>query len=60
MQTIQLELTLAQVNQLLDALGDQPYKQVYQLIQQIQQQAEAQLQQATADLGDGLAGQSEQ
>jgi DNA-binding transcriptional MerR regulator len=60
MQTIQLEFTLAEVNQLLDALGDKPYKQVYQLIQQIQQQAEAQLQQATADLDDGLAGQSEQ
>lgn len=60
MQTIQLELTLAEVNQLLDALGDKPYVQVYQLIQRIQQQAGAQLQQATTDLKDGLAGQGEQ
>jgi hypothetical protein len=60
MQTIKLELPLAEVNQLLDALGDKPYKQVYQLIQQIQGQAEAQLRQATADPDDGLEGKSEQ
>jgi hypothetical protein len=44
MQQVQLELTLAEVNQILDALGDKPYKQVYQLIIKIQQQAENQLQ----------------
>jgi hypothetical protein len=43
MQEVQLELTLAEVNQILDALGDKSYKQVYQLIIKIQQQAENQL-----------------
>jgi hypothetical protein len=43
MQEIQLKLTLAEVNQILDALGDKSYKQVYQLIIKIQQQAESQL-----------------
>ena len=42
-QQVQLELTLAEVNQILDALGDKSYKQVYQLIIKIQQQAESQL-----------------
>jgi hypothetical protein len=44
MQEVQLELTLGEVNQILDALGEQSYKQVYQLIIKIQQQAESQLQ----------------
>lgn len=44
MQEIQLQLTLPEVNQILDALGEKSYKQVYQLIIKIQQQAEAQLQ----------------
>lgn len=44
MQTIQLELSLADVNQILDALGQKPYREVYELIATIQQQASAQLQ----------------
>ena len=44
MQEVQLQLTLAEVNQILDALGEKSYKQVYQLIIKIQQQAESQLQ----------------
>jgi hypothetical protein len=44
MQEVQLQLTLAEVNQILDALGEKSYKQVYQLIIKIQQQAEGQLQ----------------
>ncbi|KOP26854.1 hypothetical protein AMR41_07995 [Hapalosiphon sp. MRB220] len=44
MQDIQLLLTVPEVNQILDALGEKSYKQVYQLIIKIQQQAEAQLQ----------------
>ena len=44
MQEVQLQLTLAEVNQILDALGDKSYKAVYQLIIKIQQQAENQLQ----------------
>jgi hypothetical protein len=45
MQEVQLQLTLAEVNQILDALGEKSYKQVYQLIIKIQRQAENQLQQ---------------
>ena len=45
MQEVQLQLTLAEVNQILDALGEKSYKQVYQLIIKIQQQAGNQLQQ---------------
>lgn len=44
METIQLTLTLAEINQILEALGSQPYAKVYQLIGKLQQQAEAQLQ----------------
>jgi hypothetical protein len=44
MQEVQLELTVAEVNQILDALGDKSYKQVYQLIIKIRQQSEDQLQ----------------
>jgi hypothetical protein len=43
METLKLELALAEINQLLDVLGDRPYKEVYQLITKIQRQAEAQL-----------------
>lgn len=40
---IQLQLTVEEVNQILAALGDQPYAKVYQLIQKIHQQAQAQV-----------------
>lgn len=40
---IQLELNINDVNQILEALGDQPYKNVFQLILKIQQQAGSQL-----------------
>jgi hypothetical protein len=43
MQEVQLQLTLGEVNQILDALSEKSYKQVYQLIIKIQQQAESQL-----------------
>lgn len=43
-QEIQLTLSLGEVNQILDALGNIPYRQIYQLIGKIQTQAEAQLQ----------------
>lgn len=43
MKTIQLTLTLDEVNQILDALGQQSYIQVYQLIASIQRQANDQL-----------------
>jgi hypothetical protein len=44
-EEISLNLTLGEVNQVLDALGALPYRQVYQLIGKIQRQGESQLQQ---------------
>ncbi|MCA2709847.1 MAG: hypothetical protein IM473_04565 [Microcystis sp. M015S2] len=44
-EEISLRLTLGEVNQVLEALGTMPYRQVYQLIGKIQRQGEAQLQQ---------------
>ncbi|NVB43287.1 hypothetical protein G6O69_36015 [Pseudenhygromyxa sp. WMMC2535] len=42
-QTIALELELEQINLILQTLGEQPFSQVYQLINSIQTQAQAQL-----------------
>jgi len=39
---LQLTLTVAEINQILEALGQQPYARVFQLIGHIQQQAAAQ------------------
>ena len=44
-EQISLELTLGEVNQVLEALGTMPYRQVYQLIGKIQRQGESQLEQ---------------
>lgn len=44
MQEIQLTLTLAEINQILEALGEKSYKEVFQLVGKIQSQASAQLQ----------------
>ena len=44
MKEINLKLTVEEVNQILDALGDQPFKSVFNLIGKIQNQAGAQLQ----------------
>lgn len=43
MNPIELSLTLDEVNQVLDALGQQPYARVHLLIASIHQQATAQL-----------------
>ncbi|MFT6500411.1 MAG: hypothetical protein ACJASQ_000520 [Crocinitomicaceae bacterium] len=47
---MKLELTTEQVNQVLNSLAQQPYIQVHELINTIQQQGQQQLQQ-----GDGLS-----
>jgi len=47
MPELELKLTLPEINVLLEALGGLPYKQVYQLVAKIQQQAQAQLPEAT-------------
>lgn len=43
MQEIKLVLTIEETNQILNALGNQPFKAVFGLINKIQQQAETQL-----------------
>lgn len=48
MDNLTLELTLEEVNVLLEALGSQPFKQVHQLITKIQTQATTQLQKVQA------------
>lgn len=52
MQEIKLVLTLAEINQILAALGSQPYKDVFTLVGKIQQQAQTQLEtlQATGEI----------
>ncbi|ATB41385.1 hypothetical protein CYFUS_006851 [Cystobacter fuscus] len=40
---LQLTLSVAEINQVLEALGRQPYARVFQLIGRIQQQAAAQI-----------------
>jgi hypothetical protein len=54
MQEIQLTLTLAEVNQILESLGEKSYKDVFQLVSKIQQQAQRQLEAAPAE-ADGSA-----
>jgi len=56
MNPIQLQLTVEEVNQILAALGDQPYAKVYHLIQKIHQQAQAQVGADSAPGGE-LSGQ---
>lgn len=46
MNEIQLSLTIDEINKILESLGNRPYAEVFQLIINIQQQAESQLQSA--------------
>ena len=43
MEQLGLNLTLAEINTVLDALGQRPYAEVFQLIAKIKAQAEAQM-----------------
>ena len=54
MQEIQLTLTLAEVNQILAALGDKSYKDVFQLVNKIQAQAAGQLNAPEAQANNSL------
>lgn len=42
--TLHLELSIEEVNLILDALGEQPFKTVYGLVSRLQSQARSQLQ----------------
>lgn len=44
MQELNFHLSVGEANQILDALGQQPYIQVHELIMKLQQQAAGQLQ----------------
>lgn len=53
--TIHLELSVSDVNLILEALGEMPFKSVYGLVSRLQSQARGQLQPAT----NGAAAQTE-
>lgn len=52
MENITLSLSIEEVNNILALLGNQPYVQVFGLVQKIQQQASTQL---SAPVGNGQA-----
>ena len=54
MQEIQLRLPLTEVNQILEALGEKSYKDVFQLVSKIQAQASARLSAAQTHAGGSL------
>ncbi|MBC6479735.1 MAG: hypothetical protein GDA56_20100 [Hormoscilla sp. GM7CHS1pb] len=43
MEEIELKLTVNEVNQVLEALGQLPYARIYQLIHKVQDQAQQQI-----------------
>lgn len=59
MQTVRLELTVAEVNQILGALGERPFAQVYQLIEKIRGQADIQVNPQPDGHGLGVRGTDE-
>lgn len=44
MEQISINLTLEEVNEILESLGQRPYNEVFQLIHKVKAQAEAQVQ----------------
>ena len=53
--TIKLELSIEEVNLILEALGDQPFKAVFALVGRLQSQARQQLGDATASSATATA-----
>ncbi|MEB3301393.1 MAG: hypothetical protein VKN56_05415 [Cyanobacteriota bacterium] len=49
---IQLELSVADVNLILEALGEQPFKSVFGLVGRLQSQARSQLQSSPVEAGE--------
>jgi hypothetical protein len=45
MEQLSLNLTIQEINLILDALGERPYKQVFTLVEKIKAQAQAQVRQ---------------
>ena len=52
-QEIQLTLNIAEINQILEALGQRTYSDVYRLVGKIQEQAENQLNENSTRPGRG-------
>lgn len=50
--TLHLELSIEDVNLILEALGEQPFKSVYGLVSRLQSQARGQLQSSPQAEGD--------
>ncbi|MES2554626.1 MAG: hypothetical protein V4604_00670 [Bacteroidota bacterium] len=53
MNELKLQLTVAEVNKIIEALGHLPYLQVYELISKLHQQAQEQL--STSPRSNGSA-----
>ena len=51
MAALQLSLEIEEINKILNALGKEPYMEVFQLIQKIQEQAHPQLQKMQTENG---------
>ncbi|MEB3362415.1 MAG: hypothetical protein VKI42_09870 [Synechococcaceae cyanobacterium] len=56
-QTLHLELSIEDVNLILEALGEQPFKSVYGLVSRLQNQARGQLQSIPQAEGDAASPQ---
>ena len=48
---MKLELTINEINMILQALGNAPYAQVFELVEKIRTQAQAQVQSAETENG---------
>lgn len=46
---MKLDLTIAEVNAIMQALGNMPYAQVFELVQKIREQAQVQINQPTPE-----------
>jgi hypothetical protein len=57
-QTIKLELSIQEVNLILEALGDQPFKSVFALVSRLQSQARSQLGEGSAAEASGTASEA--
>ena len=58
METIKLQLSVDEINIILEALGDEPFTRVYALIGKIQEQAQSQIGQ-NGQTGPAVAGDSD-
>lgn len=60
MNELKLQLTVAEVNKIIEALGHLPYLQVYELISKLHQQAQEQLSTSPQSNGKVIAGHQDE